>query len=70
MTQFNTGLPSIIQIQNWIKETKEVELKLITGDLLLGQILWQDENCFCLIDKYKKPTLISRMGIVYLKPKR
>ncbi len=70
MTQFNTGLPSIRQIQNLIKEKKEVEFKLITGDLLVGQILWQDDNCVCLLDQHKQPTLIWLMAIVYLKPKK
>jgi host factor-I protein len=68
-TELETGLPSIRQIQTLIREEKEVELKLITNDLLTGKMRWQDQNCICLIDHYDQPTIIWRNAIVYLKPK-
>ena len=67
MTEFNTDLPSIRQIQNFIKDKKKVELKLITEDTLVGKIMWQDDNCLCLSDQYQQLTLIWLQGIVYLK---
>lgn len=67
MTEFNPGLPSIRKIQNFIKDQKKVELKLITGDTLVGKIMWQDHNCLCLSDQYQQLTLIWLQGIVYLK---
>lgn len=70
MAEFNIGLPSIRQIQNFIKDQKEVEFKLITGDTLVGKIMWQDENCLCLADRYQQPMLIWLQGIVYLKAKQ
>jgi host factor-I protein len=69
MSEFNTGLPSIKQIQSLIKEKKEVEIKLSTDDLLVGKILWQDQSCLCLLDQYEQPTLIWIQALVYLKPK-
>ncbi|MBR8828269.1 MAG: RNA-binding protein hfq [Gomphosphaeria aponina SAG 52.96 = DSM 107014] len=69
MSEFNTGLPSVRQVQTMIKEKKEVEIKLSTNDLLMGKILWQDDNCLCLVDQYEQPTLIWRQALVYLKPK-
>jgi host factor-I protein len=45
MAEFETGLPSVRQIQGFIKEGEEVELKLVTQDLLSGQLRWQDPNC-------------------------
>lgn len=69
MSDFNTGLPSIKQIQSLIKDKKEVEIKLSTDDLLVGKILWQDQNCICLLDQYEQPTLIWIQAVVYLKPK-
>ncbi|NES85347.1 MAG: RNA-binding protein hfq [Moorea sp. SIO2B7] len=69
MSEFDTGLPSVRQIQSFIKEKQEVELKLITDDLIMGKILWQDSECLCLKDHYDHSTLIWRQGIVYLKPK-
>ncbi|GAB4551150.1 MAG: hypothetical protein Tsb0014_45490 [Pleurocapsa sp.] len=69
MTEFDANLPSIKQIQNYIKDQQEVEMKLITDDLIVGKILWQDPNCVCLVDHYNQPTLIWRQALVYLKPK-
>ncbi len=45
-----TGLPSTRQIQTLIREDREVELKLITNDLLTGKLRWQDPHCICLVD--------------------
>ncbi|HIK26592.1 MAG: RNA-binding protein hfq [Oscillatoriaceae bacterium SKW80] len=69
MTTFNTGLPSIRQIQALIKDKKQVEIKLVTADLLEGQIRWQDENCICLVDANNQSTFLCWQGIVYIKPK-
>ena len=57
------------QVQNLIREGTEVELKLITNDLLTGKIRWQDTECVCLNDHYDQPTIIWRQAIVYVKPK-
>ncbi|MBW4678707.1 MAG: RNA chaperone Hfq [Microcoleus vaginatus WJT46-NPBG5] len=69
MAEFNTGLPSIRQVQNLIKDKKQVEIKVTTADLLTGQIRWQDENCVCLFDQQDQPTIVWRHAIVYIKPK-
>jgi host factor-I protein len=69
MTDFDTGLPGVRQVQNYIKDKQEVELKLITDDLIVGKIIWQDADCLCLLDHYEQPTLIWRQALVYLKPK-
>jgi host factor-I protein len=67
--ELETGLPSIRQIQNMIRETREVELKLVTGDLLTGKVRWQDSHCISLTDQYDQDTIVWRQAIVYLKPK-
>jgi host factor-I protein len=69
MSEFNTGLPSVRQIQTLIKDQQEVELKLVTDDIIVGKVIWQDENCLCLLDHYEKSMLIWRHALVYLKPK-
>jgi host factor-I protein len=69
MSEFDPGLPGVRQVQNYIKDKQEVELKLITDDLIMGKIIWQDSDCLCLIDHYEQPTLIWRQALVYLKPK-
>jgi host factor-I protein len=68
-TELETGLPSVRQIQGLIREGKEVEMKLVTGDLLAGKVRWQDQECVCLLDQYDQPTIVWRQAIVYLKPK-
>jgi host factor-I protein len=67
--ELDTGLPSIRQIQTLIKDNAEVELKVITGDLLAGKIRWQDNYCLALLDQYDQITIIWRTALVYLKPK-
>jgi host factor-I protein len=68
MSEFETGLPSVRLIQSYIKDKQQVELKLITGDLLVGRIFWQDHACMCLLDASEQQILISRSALVYLKP--
>jgi host factor-I protein len=68
-SELETGLPSIRQIQAIIRDGKEVELKLITDDLLVGKIKWQDSYCISLTDHYDQQTIIWRQAIVYMKPK-
>ncbi|HEY9907009.1 MAG TPA: RNA-binding protein hfq [Thermosynechococcaceae cyanobacterium] len=67
--ELETGSPSVRQIQTMIREDKEVELKLITGDLLTGKIRWQDGDCLSLTDHYDQQTIVWRQAIVYLKPR-
>ena len=67
MSEFETGLPSTRLIQSYIKEKQQVELKLLTNDLLVGRIFWQDNNCICVLDPSEKQILISRQAIAYIK---
>lgn len=68
MAEFETGLPSVRQIQSFIQDGKDVELKLVTQDLIVGKLKWQDQNCLCLIGPDDQPTIIWRHAIAYLKP--
>ncbi|BAY25169.1 hypothetical protein NIES2100_49750 [Calothrix sp. NIES-2100] len=68
-TDFDTSLPSIRQVQNLIKNTATVGLKLMTGDLLTGRIIWQDSHCVCLVDENKQQTTIWKHAIAYIQPK-
>lgn len=67
--ELETGLPSVRQIQNLIREETEVELKLVTGDLLAGKVRWQDNDCLAMLDQYDQSTIVWRQAIVYLKPR-
>lgn len=68
MTEFNTGFPSIRQIQTFIKNKTPVEIALInTTEKLKGMIQWQDQNCLCLLNNQQEQILIWFQAIVYLK---
>ena len=67
--EFDTALPSIVQVQTLIKQAIIVELKLLTGDLLTGKISWQDQNCLCIIEQSNQPITVWRHAIAYVKPK-
>ncbi|HEY9607722.1 Hfq-related RNA-binding protein [Allocoleopsis sp.] len=68
MAEFDTGLPSVRQIQGLIKDGKEVEVKILTQDSLIGQLLWQDSDCICLATQEGIRTIIWRHAIAYIKP--
>lgn len=68
MTEFNTGFPSIRQIQTFIKNKTPVEIALINhNETMKGIIQWQDQNCLCLLNNQKEKILIWFQAIVYLK---
>lgn len=68
MVELDTGLPSVRQIQGFIKEGQEVEIKLLTQDLLVGQLRWQDTQCFCINTLEGFPVIVWRHAIAYIKP--
>lgn len=67
-SEFDINLPSVRQVQNTIKDQKQVELKITTGDVLTGKLVWQDPFCICLRDDSNQQTLIWRNAIAYIKP--
>ncbi|MEI6428175.1 MAG: hypothetical protein WCO45_07260 [Pseudanabaena sp. ELA607] len=44
----NISLPSIRRIHSLIKDKSAVQVKLTTGDVLQGRILWVDDMCLGL----------------------
>ncbi|MDF5719461.1 MAG: RNA chaperone Hfq [Rhizonema sp. PD37] len=69
VTEFDISLPSTRQVQNLIKQCDTIELKLLTGDLLTGTIIWQDQNCMCLVNENSQQTTVWKQAIAYIKPK-
>ena len=65
---FDTGLPSIRQVQTLIRDQQTVEVKLTTGDALAGAIVWQDANSICIKDESGQDTILMRGAIAYVKP--
>ncbi|HAG79779.1 MAG TPA: RNA-binding protein hfq [Cyanobacteria bacterium UBA11162] len=68
MTEFHTGLPSIRQLQGFIKEARQVEVKLMTNEVFTGTVRWQDQDCVCLLNENDQPIIIWRHALVYIKP--
>ncbi|WP_204102303.1 MULTISPECIES: RNA-binding protein hfq [Spirulina sp. CCY15215] len=68
MTEFDTGLPSIRQIQGFVRDKQNVEFKLITGDVLIGKVFWQDADCICIETESGQVTF-WRKAMVYYKLK-
>ena len=65
-TNFDTGIPSIGQVQMMIRDKKTVEAKLTTGDVITGNILWQDANAVCMTAA-NQTVILMRGAIAYLK---
>ena len=63
---FDTGLPSIRQVQTLIRDQQTVEVKLTTGDTLAGALVWQDANSICIKDSDQN-TILMRGAIAYVK---
>jgi host factor-I protein len=67
MTELDVNLPSIRQIQGSIKDKIEVSIKLLTGDVFVGRIVWQDTQCIFFTDGNDRKTLIYRQSIAYIQ---
>ncbi len=68
MPELDINQPSTRQIQQLIKEKAKLELKLMTGDILSGELFWQDADYFCLNDQGKNKIIISKLAVAYLRP--
>ncbi len=64
---FDTGLPSIRQVQTLIRDQQTVEIKLTTGDTLAGALSWQDANAICVKGADGQNTILMRGAIAYVK---
>lgn len=64
---FDTGLPSIRQVQTLIRDQQTVEVKLTTGDAVAGALVWQDVNSICIKGEGGENTILMRGAIAYVK---
>jgi len=69
MSELSTNLPSVRQLQSLIRDAQEVELKLMTNEIFMGRVRWQDTSCLCLLDEQEQPIIIWYHAIAYIKPK-
>lgn len=45
---FDTTIPSVRRIHNLIKDKQEIEVKLVSGDIIKGTLKWIDTDCLCV----------------------
>ena len=64
---FDTGLPSIRHVQALIRDQQSVEVKVTTGDTLVGALTWQDANAVCIRGSDGQNTILMRGAIAYVK---
>jgi|GEM_PF-456975 len=69
-TAFDTGLPSIRHVQAFIRDQQTVEVKVTTGDTLVGSLIWQDANAICVKGTDGQDTILMRGAIAYIKAGR
>lgn len=64
--ELQTGLPSTRLLHNLLKDNATVEAKLVTGDTVVGTLIWQDPDCIC-INSNDQTVLIWRTAMVFMK---
>jgi len=64
---FDTDLPSTRTIQTFVRDQQNIAIKAITGDTLVGTIIWQDANALCIKDADGLDTILMREAIAYIK---
>ena len=69
MTTFDTGFPSIRQIQSFVKNKTPVEIALITNKTFEGVVQWQDDNCISLVTSSQEKILVWIHAIAFIKYK-
>lgn len=67
MTAFDTGFPSVRQIQSFIKNKTPVEIGLMTNKTLEGVLKWQDQNCLSLVTTNQEKILVWIQAIAYIR---
>ncbi|MFM7613638.1 MAG: Hfq-related RNA-binding protein [Synechococcales cyanobacterium] len=64
--ELSPGTPSVRQLQAIIREQRLIELKLVVGEVLKGQLVWQD-NLFLNLRSEGQSYMVSRLAIAYIQ---
>lgn len=67
--EVESNYPSFRLLQGYIKDQQTVEVKLLSGEAMTGQVLWQDIHCLYLQADESSSSLIWRQAIAYIQPK-
>lgn len=60
--------PGIRQLQTYLREKTTLDIKLMTGDTVQGQIFWQDQDCICLKTGGADVT-VWKQAIAFIQPR-
>lgn len=61
--------PSMAELQRFIREKKQIEFVLVTGDKVFGTLKWFDEHAFCLAIGPEQTFTILRSAVVAYRSK-
>jgi host factor-I protein len=68
--EVESNFPSFRLLQGYIKDRRDIEMKLLTGEVMSGKVFWQDVHCICLqVGESEQPLLVWRQAIAYIQPK-
>jgi host factor-I protein len=62
----NTSLPSTRKMHSFIREKQEIQVKLLTGEVVTGRLLWLDEHCL-MIESGEDKMMVWVNAIAYIK---
>jgi len=62
----NTSLPSTRRMHRLIREKSDIQLKLLTGEVITGNLLWLDEHCLA-VKSGEDTMMIWSHAIAYMK---
>jgi host factor-I protein len=62
----NTSLPSTRKMHSFIREKQEIQVKLLTGEVVTGRLLWLDEHCL-MIESGDEKMMVWVNAIAYIK---
>ena len=69
MVPFDSTLPSIRLVQQWIRRQQVLVMVLHQGQRLEGQLLWQDPMALALqLHEGQEPMLVQRQSIALIHP--
>jgi host factor-I protein len=69
VSEFDTSLPGVRLLQQWIRQRRPLRLHLASGKELEGRLIWQDQEFLALLPpRAERPQLVARRRIEWVEP--
>jgi host factor-I protein len=68
VSELDFNSPSTRRFQEFVKEKTAIEIRVLTGDGVIGRIAWQDADWLCVLDDRDRSTLVNRSAIAFIRP--